>query len=62
MDSAGPLEMPSLATQTPPRPDEQVPDSDVSQSGQIPALEPRTLPTHPLRADDVSCFLPKLIG
>ncbi|MBS2539476.1 hypothetical protein KGQ20_42705 [Catenulispora sp. NF23] len=29
---------------------------------EILALEPSMLPSHPLRADDVTCFLPKLIG
>lgn len=29
---------------------------------QTPALELSTLPSHPLRADDVTCFLPKVIG
>jgi len=32
------------------------------QESQTPALEPSTLPSHPLRADDVTCFLPKVIG
>lgn len=59
MDSESSPEMPSLATQTPPQPGSQPAENDVAQ---VPALEPSTLPTHPLRADDVTCFLPKVIG
>jgi hypothetical protein len=28
----------------------------------VMALEPATLPSHPLRAMDVPCFIPKAIG
>lgn len=30
--------------------------------GTVPALEPDTLPEHPLRAEDVTALLPKEIG
>jgi len=33
-----------------------------SESEPLVALEPATLPSHPLRAMDVTCFLPKRIG
>ncbi len=37
---------------------------EISAEDPVPmsALEPVTLPTHPLRAMDVPCFLPKVIG
>jgi len=37
-------------------------DQSQRQESQTPALEPSTLTSHPLRADDVTCFLPKVIG
>ncbi|GAA2018980.1 hypothetical protein GCM10009839_14090 [Catenulispora yoronensis] len=33
-----------------------------AQPETVMALEPATLPSHPLRAMDVPCFIPKLIG
>lgn len=40
--------------------------AEASESAEQPeaitALEPSTLPSHSLRADDVTCFLPKMIG
>ena len=43
------------------RPVAQEPESAVEPE-LLGALEPATLPSHPLRAMDVTCFLPKLIG
>jgi hypothetical protein len=40
----------------------QQPEPIQQSAERIPALEPATLPTHPLRAEDVTCFLPKVIG
>jgi hypothetical protein len=37
-------------------------DSGSEQLGQVIALEPSTLPNHPLRVQDVPGLVPKMIG
>lgn len=43
-------------------PDDPPEDQEWPPPGEVAALEPDTLPEHPLRAQDVAALLPKEIG